>query len=119
MAQYIAPENLQKCYGGHDSWEYEYIAPVEGENEQEEEKKEKPQAERDELIQKFEDLSAEWVKLDPESAAERQKMTERDEVARRLSESFWKLDPYVRARTYYHRAGVIGPSGQVDYNAAK
>jgi hypothetical protein len=124
MAKYITQENLQKSYGGQDSWEYNYIAPVAGEGVAgegvtEAEKRGEIQAERDELMRKFEDLSAEWAKLDPESADGRQKLADRADVAKQLGENFWKIDPYLRARTYYHRAGVIGSAGEIDYKAAK
>ncbi|GAB1313188.1 CSR1-phosphatidylinositol transfer [Madurella fahalii] len=120
LARFIAQENLQKCYGGKDNWEYKYIEPVEGENERmQSEKKEEVQAERSELIRQFEQLSLEWVKAKPGSDDAKQKVTERRELAERLRESHWKLDPYVRARTYYHRAGVIDALGAVDFKAAK
>ncbi|KAL2130258.1 hypothetical protein VTI74DRAFT_6697 [Chaetomium olivicolor] len=120
LARFIAQENLQTCYGGKDNWEYKYIGPVEGENERmQSEKKEDVEAERNELIRQFEQLSLEWAKVKPGSADAKQKATERCELAERLRESDWKLDPYVRARTYYHRAGVIGALGAVDYKAAQ
>ncbi len=120
LGRFIAQENLQKCYGGTDTWEYHYIEPAEGENERmRSEKKTEVEAERTELIRQFEQLSVEWAKMEPSSAAAKQKATERSELAERLRESHWKLDPYVRARTYYHRAGVIDALGGVDYKAAK
>jgi len=119
LARFITPENLQKCYGGSDPWEYRYTGPVEGENvRMQSEKKDEVHAERNELIQQFELLTAKWASFDPQSPEGRQKAAERRELAQRLGESFWKLDPYVRARTYYHRTGVID-NGVVDYQAAK
>jgi hypothetical protein len=82
------------------------------------EKKEEIHAERNGLIQQFELLTVEWASFDPASAEGRQKAAERVELAKRLRESFWKLDPYIRARTYYRRAGVI-ENGTIDYTAAK
>lgn len=120
LTRFIAHENLQKCYGGKDSWDYKYIEPVKGENERiQSEKKEELEAERDQLARRFEQLSLEWAKVKPGSVDGKQKSTERSELAERLRESYWKLDPYVRARTYYHRAGVIGAHGAVDYKAAQ
>lgn len=120
LSRFIAQDNLQSCYGGKDSWEYNYIEPVEGENERmQSEKKEDVEAERSELIGQFEQLSLEWAKVKPGSADAKQKARERRELAERLRESYWKLDPYVRARTYYHRAGVIDTLGAVDYKAAQ
>jgi hypothetical protein len=120
LARFIAQEQLQKCYGGKDNWEYKYIEPVDGENERmQSEKKEEVEAARSELIRQFEQLSLEWARAKPGSAEASQKETERRDLAEGLRESCWKLDPYVRARTYYHRAGVISGQGAVDYQAAQ
>lgn len=120
LAEFIAQENLQECYGGKDAFEYKYIEPVEGENERmQSEKKEEVRAGRDELASRFEQLSLEWAKVKPGTDDGRKKVTERCETAERLRESYWRLDPYVRARTYYHRAGVIDALGVVDYKAAR
>ncbi|KAG7285949.1 hypothetical protein NEMBOFW57_008245 [Staphylotrichum longicolle] len=121
LARFIAQEDLQKCYGGKDHWDYKYIAPVEGENDKlMSEKKEEIDAERRELIRQFEQLSLEWAKVkEPESVDAKHKVTKRSELAEWLRETHWKLDPYVRARTYYHRVGVIDPVGAVDYKAAR
>ncbi|KAK3313343.1 CRAL-TRIO domain-containing protein [Apodospora peruviana] len=122
MEKFISQENLQKCYGGKDTFEYKYIDPVEAAGEdrtKDEEKKAKLQNEREELMRRFEGLTEEWAKLDPDSAEGKQKDVERGDLARELRKSFWQLDPYVRARTYYHRAGVIGADGTVDLKAAR
>jgi hypothetical protein len=120
LGRFIAQENLQLCYGGKDDWEYKYVGPVAGENDRmQSEKKEEAQAERSDLIRQFEQLSVEWAKSEPGSDGAKQKAAERDEVAKKLGESFWTLDPYVRARTYYHRVGVLDAHGAVDYKAAR
>lgn len=120
LARFIPQENLQACYGGLDHWEYKYIEPVDGENERmQSEKKEELEAERSELIHQFEQLSLEWAKVKPGGPDTKRKVTERCELASKLRQNHWKLDPYVRARTYYHRAGVIGTLGEVDYKAAQ
>ncbi|KAL2150486.1 hypothetical protein VTH82DRAFT_7049 [Thermothelomyces myriococcoides] len=120
LSRFIAPEELQKSFGGKDQWEYKYIEPVPGENDRlGSEKKADVEAERDALIRQFESLSAEWVGLDVRSAEAKQKAAERRRVTKQLSDGYWKLDPYIRARTYYDRAGVLSSSGAVDYRAAQ
>ncbi|KAL2194761.1 CRAL-TRIO domain-containing protein [Corynascus similis CBS 632.67] len=120
LARFIAPEDLQTCYGGKDSWEYRYIEPVEGENDRlESEKKADVEAERDELVRRFEKLSVEWAGLEGGSAEAKGKFEERRTLANQLSDEYWKLDPYIRARTYYDRAGVLSSTGVVDYKAAQ
>lgn len=99
-----------------------YKGPAEGENERMhagEEKKAEVQGERHELIEQFEKLSIEWAKLEPGSAEATRKYADRRKLAEKLGQSYWTLEPYVRARTYYHRVGVIDASGKVDYKAAK
>ncbi|KAH7129853.1 CRAL-TRIO domain-containing protein [Dactylonectria estremocensis] len=121
LSKFISKDNLQKCYGGDDAWEYKFIDPVPSENlrMQSEEKKVKIQAERDELTDQFHRLTAEWVSLEPEFVLGKEKNAERDELVRQLQLGYWKLDPYVRATTYYHRVGVINRQGDVDFKAAK
>lgn len=120
LQEFIAPENLQTCYGGQDKWEYQYLEPVAGENGlMKTAKKNEIVAERDALILGFERLTAQWISLDPVSTEARQKNAERGELIAQLRESFWRSDPYMRARTHYHRLGVIDGRGGVDYKAQR
>lgn len=120
LLEFIPNENLQKCYGGGDDYEYKFIEPSQGENERmRSEKKDEVQAERDALVGQFEGLTLEWAGLDPDSEEGGKKKAERTALADKLGASFWKLDPYVRARTYYHRTGALDDQGNVDYMAAR
>jgi hypothetical protein len=120
LTRFIAQENLQKCYGGQDSWEYKYIEPAQGEGARiGSEKKLQVEADRTVLLRQFEQLSLEWVQLKPDSSDATRKVTERRELAEQLRDNYWRLDPFVRARTGYDRAGVINARGEVDYKAAK
>ncbi|CAI6031113.1 unnamed protein product [Clonostachys chloroleuca] len=120
LAKFISMANLQTCYGGDDAWEYKFVDPVPGENErmQSEEEKFKIQTERDQLVNQFHRLTAEWVSLEPESDLGKGKNAERDGSVKQLKLNFWKLDQYIRATTYYHRVGVINRHGEVDFKAA-
>ncbi|RSM05112.1 hypothetical protein CDV31_009746 [Fusarium ambrosium] len=121
LTKFIAKDNLQTCYGGQDAWEYNYIDPVPTENERmrSEEKKVKVQQERDELISQFNRLTADWASLEPEFVLGKEKNVERDELVKVLQLNYWRLDPYVRATTYYHRVGVVTRVGDVDFKAAR
>ncbi|KAK0389141.1 hypothetical protein NLU13_2716 [Sarocladium strictum] len=121
MAQFIPKDNLQKCYGGDDKYEYKYAEPVVGENEcmQSEEKKVKILGERDELAEQFVQHTVEWVSLDPVSELGQEKNRQRGDVIRDLEENSWQLDPYIRSTTFYHRAGVLGRQGEVNLTAAR
>lgn len=111
---------MQKYYGGDDPWEYKYLEPVVGENAhmQDEEKRKEIQAERNELAAQFDQTTIEWMALDPKSDEAKEKASKRLELAKSLRENYWKLDPFIRARSYYHRAGVVGPAGEVNFQAA-
>ncbi|CAG7557500.1 unnamed protein product [Fusarium equiseti] len=117
LLKFIPKSNLQKSYGGEDPWEYKYVDPVPGENErmQSEEKKTKIQLERQELIDQFTQLTTEWIA----SEGDVELGARRDEMAQLLQLNYWKLDPYVRSSTYYHRVGVVNRAGGVDFKAAR
>lgn len=116
LLEFIDKSNLQKSFGGQDGWEYKYVEPTPGENDwMQSEKKDEARAERDELVAQFESLTLEWAALDPASEEGREKAAGRHALAGKLGASFWKLDPYVRARTYYHRTGVIDEQGNVNF----
>ncbi|KAF5667220.1 phosphatidylinositol transferase [Fusarium heterosporum] len=121
LLKFIPKANLQKSYGGEDAWEYKYMEPVPTENErmQSEEKKTKIQIERQELIDQFDQLTVEWAALDGDAVANAEVPDRRDEVAQLLELNYWKLDPYIRSGTYYHRAGVVNRLGSVDFKAAR
>lgn len=120
MLRFISKENLQRSYGGEDHWEYKYIEPVPGENKLMSEKEKRASIEMDQqdLIREFQQQTIEWVAIDPGLSDTKAKLAKRHELAKQLRANFWDLDLYMRARTYYHRAGVVGPEGQVNFKAA-
>ncbi|RWA07549.1 hypothetical protein EKO27_g7547 [Xylaria grammica] len=109
LLQFISEESLQNSYGGTDTWEYEYVEPVAGENAKlaEAGTRAEIQRERNALIDEFERETIEWASLAAGGSVGREKAARRNEVAGRLSGSYWKLDPYIRAKTYFHRLGMV------------
>ncbi|GAW24533.1 hypothetical protein ANO14919_141200 [Xylariales sp. No.14919] len=109
LLQFISEESLQTSYGGTDTWEYEYVEPVAGENAKlaEAETRAEIQRERNELIDEFERETIEWAFLAASGSIRKGKAARRNEVAGRLSGNYWKLDPYIRAKTYLHRLGMV------------
>lgn len=85
---------------------------------QQEEKRKEIQEERDGLSKQFDQTTIEWMELDPQSEEAKLKASMRLDLAKRLRENYWRIDPHIRARTYYHRAGVVGPDGEVNFQAA-
>lgn len=121
MEKWISVENMQKCYGGTDSWEYKYVEPVPGENRrmtEEPEKRAKIAEERTGLVRDFFLDTVEWAAKDPESPEAKETYTRRTKLADQLRTNYWVLDPYVRARAYYNRVGVVDEQGGVDFMAA-
>jgi hypothetical protein len=121
MLEFIPRDKLQKCYGGDDGWEYRYVEPIPTENEQlnDVEKKVELQEHRDALIEKFNNLTMEWVSLEPEASVAKAKNAQRYEVVHELEQKYWQLDPHVRSTTYYDRVGVLTRDGAVDFGAAR
>ena len=90
------------------------------------EKRTKIQEERNDLARQFDTHTLAWVAAaaaaasgdETEDKTVREQADKRLELAQQLRANYWKLDPYIRARTYFHRAGVVGPGGEVDFRAA-
>ncbi|ORY71535.1 CRAL-TRIO domain-containing protein [Pseudomassariella vexata] len=120
LTKYIASKSLQVEYGGDESWEYRYVEPNPGENGKldDHDARDKIQAERDEIIHMFETATAEWVLLDPETQAAKEVASKRAELAEKLRVNYWQLDPYIRARTFYDRIGVLDQDGKVNFAKA-
>ena len=121
MERFIAPENLQKCYGGEDPWEYEYVEPVPGENDKlkDEEAREKIMEARWNVVRDIVRETVEWARLDVESDEAKAASKKRDQLVDKLHSNYWELDPYVRATTYLRRAGVVNEKHEVDFKGAK
>ena len=104
---YVPRSSIPKSMGGDDDYEYEYIPPVEGENE-----KMKDATTRDSLLavrlqhaQDFQDATIDFLTATGDEAkALREK---RHAIAEKLSENYWLMDPYVRARAMVDRQGFV------------
>lgn len=109
LSRYIAEDKLAKEYGGKVTTKYEYAEPVAGENDRlrMDEKRAELQSRRWELIGRFEELTREWMA----DGGDAGKAEEREVLVRELQAGYWRLDPYVRARTHYHRTGAADGLG--------
>lgn len=84
------------------------------------EKEAETKAQRDILALQYEKLTADWTAKDPHSTEGRAKDAERRALAEELQTSYWTLDPHIRAKTNYHRAGILeGSTGKVDFEASR
>jgi len=116
MEEFIPANHVLKELDGQEDWDYTYAEPIPGEND-----KMKDTATRDNLLRTrellyrdFEEATLEWIKDhgDEHGPTTRAK---RDSIARQLREDYWKVDPYIRARSLYDRTRVLLPGGKVDY----
>ena len=108
-----------KELGGSEDWAYAYQKPVEGENALMKETGTRRSIEEDRklLVDEFEKATREW--LESSSDESRNLFQKRTEIAAQLAENYWKLDPYLRARSYYDRTRVIGKQGGFVYPEEK
>ncbi|KAK6217784.1 hypothetical protein LQW54_003293 [Pestalotiopsis sp. IQ-011] len=121
LLKFIPQENLQTDYGGGDAWDYEYVEPEACDDERLEdvETRDEIQKERNELIMEFERETAQWASMGTDSNSISEKQSNRKDVADQIRQNYWKLDPYIRARTYHQRVGIVDEEGNVDFMAAK
>lgn len=115
LQKYIAPECIIRELGGDEDWVYEEAvkrsgAPSTEENARllDDAAREKIQAERTDLVMQYEVRTMDWVKG-------AMKPPDRALVAEKLKVNYWKLDPYVRAKSAYDRMGMLIEGGSVDF----
>ncbi|KAI9833837.1 MAG: hypothetical protein M1826_006360 [Phylliscum demangeonii] len=120
LAHYIAKSQILAELGGDEPWSYQYIEPAAGENARMADGAARDQllATRMELVGRYE--RATWSRLrllDATASAEQVEQVERErrELAEALRENYWAADPYLRARSWLDRTGVIRPGGAVHF----
>jgi hypothetical protein len=111
MAAFVPESHIVTELAGDEQWRYEYIEPVRGENEKMKDvaTRERLEGERQLMVEEFEEKTLAWVGGDQGVKGER------SEIANRLRDGYWVLDPYVRARSYYDRVGLINPGGKLRF----
>lgn len=115
MQEYIDIDKMMPELEGDEKWDYKYLEPVPGENDamKDTATKDKLKAERQSIIDEYEKLTAHWLQSSGEEAEATK--AKRTKLAGDLKESYWRLDPYVRARSLYDRTGVINPGGKINF----
>ncbi|OBR05205.1 CRAL/TRIO domain-containing protein [Colletotrichum higginsianum IMI 349063] len=115
MSEFIDPGHILKELDGQEDWDYKYVEPVAGENDKmtDTATRDALVSGREELIHQYEETTLQWIKgagTDKEPAIKAQ----REELARKLRDDYWKLDPYIRAKCFLDRTGVIQEGGKID-----
>jgi hypothetical protein len=114
LEKFVPRKQIPTELGGDEKWSYEYPEPIPGENERMNDSATRNvlEGERADIVKKYESTVLEWVHEGDKGQDLEQKRKERDTVAENLRQNYWKLDPYVRARTLYDQAktNVAGPA---------
>ncbi|KAK4034537.1 hypothetical protein C8A01DRAFT_18697 [Parachaetomium inaequale] len=123
MEEFIPLKHIPKDLEGDEDWTYQYVEPAEGENAKlaDAATRDRLLAAREALYKEYESATLEWIRnAGEDKAAAEEIKARRNAIADRLREDYWNVDPYVRARSYYDRIGVLLPGGKLDwYPAAK
>ena len=110
LQEWVPKSQIMKELGGEEDFKYTYIEPQEGENKDMDDTatREKMEAERTELVKSYETETIAWIHGEDGGEG-------RNRLAQRLAENYWRLDPYIRARSLYDRAGVIAKDGTLNF----
>ncbi|OJD25527.1 hypothetical protein ACJ73_03098 [Blastomyces percursus] len=106
LEKFIAKEAIPRGLGGSDDYAYEYIEPKTGENDLMKDtiKAATLKEEKLKMIEEYQKATREWINTASTAADKGEEINkQRQDIASRLSEFYWKLDPYIRARSIYDR----------------
>lgn len=120
LEEYVEKSHIIKELGGDEDWAYEYIEPVDGENNKmtETETKEKLLVEREKIVKAYEQATLDWIENSTAPNISDLKV-KRHSLATELKDDYWKLDPYIRARSFYDRCGLLQPGGKLQFYPEK
>lgn len=113
LSAYVDRNKIMKECDGDDTYVYQYIEPKDGENAKMSDTagRDKIRAERHALSQEWNKNTIAWIE-GRENAAERAKLTFD------LHLNYYRLDPYIRARSMYDRLGLIPAHNQLGWDGA-
>ncbi|KAI9643317.1 phosphatidylinositol transfer protein csr1 [Ciborinia camelliae] len=114
MAEFIPRSQILKELGGDEDWEYKFVDPVPGENDMMKDTvtRDKLLKEREKIVDAYEQATVEWINTE---GSKPEIKTRRTELAKELRDDYWRLDPYVRARSLCDRLGVMNPGGKTTF----
>ncbi|KAF2717857.1 CRAL/TRIO domain-containing protein [Polychaeton citri CBS 116435] len=109
LSEFIPKSRLMKEVGGDEQFDYSYTEPAPGEDEKMKDTatRDKISEERTELVKSYESETVAWISGEDSGAG-------RSRLAERLAENYWRLDPYIRARSLYDRIGMLGENGKLN-----
>ena len=104
LEEYIPRSRFSKAMGGTMDWDWEYTEPKEGENEllKDTARRDAIFKEFSDLFDKFVDATRDWTNTSSKDTAYRRVV-----LMKQLRLKYYQLDPYIRARTVYHRNNIV------------
>lgn len=112
LQQFIPRDRIMKELGGDEDFVYSYPEPAQGINEDADLAKTTERdsilAERTELVKSYESETVQWMQGENQGEG-------RMRLAQRLAENYWKLDPFIRAKSMYDRQGILGRNGELNF----
>lgn len=111
LLQHISGDNLLDDLGGKSESGYNYTPYVQGENDQMKDvaRHDEIQKQRHDTFMKFEKVTKEWI-YSKDEARTAQLEEERKQLQEQIVQEYWRIDPYIRARSIYDRLGFIKPA---------
>jgi hypothetical protein len=118
MEAFVPKPQIIHELGGAEDWAYQYVEPVAGENDtmKDTETRDKLLLSREEIVKEYEKATLDWIHGNGDVEALKKS---RNEIAGKLKVDYWGLDPYIRARSYYDRVGMINPGGRIQFYPPK
>ncbi|KAK5133022.1 hypothetical protein LTR08_008227 [Meristemomyces frigidus] len=109
LTAWIPRSHISKDLGGDEDYTYTYVDPVPNENQAmaDTATRDKIIAERTELVKSYEAETLSWIHGDDAGEG-------RARLAQRLAENYWRVDPYIRAKSLSDRTGVL-VAGKLDF----
>lgn len=117
LEKFVPRSQIPTELGGDEKWQYDYVEPKDNENVKmkEDEPREQLQTIRADLVKRYESTILDWIADGQSVKGIEERRKERDTVAEELRQNYWKLDPYVRARSLYDRKGLLGEGGSLNF----
>ena len=115
LEEYIPRSQIMKELGGDEDWTYSYPEPTPGEDNamQDTQTRDQLLQDRSALVEQYEKATSAWM------TSEGVDGSERTALSQKLAENYWKLDPFVRARSMYDRSGVLSAGGALNFYPKK
>lgn len=114
LAEFVPLDHIPQDLGGQEKWTYKFPEPVAGENAKMEDTstRDKLIEQRAAVVREYEEATQQWLRNNCSEVGERRRA-----LTEQLRSGYWDLDPYLRAKTYCDRAGIIGPRGKINFYA--